>query len=229
MPSLFAHALTCRRGERFVFANLDFQIDAGQAMVLSGCNGSGKSSLLRILAGLLSPYGGDLRWQGEAPHPLRMTYVGHQDAVKPVLTVRENLRLFADLCKEECPADTRITQALAAFDLNPLAEVAGRYLSSGQKRRTALARIMLQNSPLWLLDEPTVGLDAASVARLEQLIEDHRKAGGMVIYATHIPLNLADLSVLNMDRFAIGWEEMDGIYDEGDVLDDPPDAKERAA
>ena len=231
MPSLSAHALTCRRGERFVFADLDFRIEAGQAMVLTGRNGSGKSSLLRILAGLLPPYGGEVRWEDGSgdPHSPRMAYIGHQDAVKPVLTVRENLRLFADLWGEGRPGDARIPRALAAFDLAHLADVPGRYLSSGQKRRTALARVLLQDGPLWLLDEPTVGLDTASVARLEGLIETHRNAGGMVIYATHVPLNLTGLSTLNMDRFSIGWGEIGGSTDDADVRDPLPDTKERVA
>lgn len=227
MPSLSAHALTCRRGERFVFADLDFRIEAGQAMVLTGRNGSGKSSLLRILAGLLPPYAGEVRREDAGEDG--MAYIGHQDAVKPVLTVRENLRLFADLWGEGRPGDARIPRALAAFDLTHLADIPGRYLSSGQKRRTALARIILQDSPLWLLDEPSVGLDTASVARLERLIEDHREAGGMVIYATHVPLNLTGLSTLNMDRFSIGWEEIGGSDDDAGVRDDIPDTKERVA
>lgn len=195
---LEARDLACLRGERVVFAGLSFRLVPGGALLLVGANGAGKSSLLRLLAGLLRPAAGLLLWQGadaladRPAHAARLRYLAHQDALKPALTVRENLGLFARLWGGE------VEPALAALDLLPLAELPARVLSSGQKRRLALARLALglpaaggpPGAPLWLLDEPTVGLDAASVGRLGALLARHRAAGGMVLAATHLPLPL---------------------------------------
>ncbi|MFC7475721.1 heme ABC exporter ATP-binding protein CcmA [Dankookia sp. GCM10030260] len=185
---LEARDLACLRGERVVFAGLSFRLEPGGALLLVGANGAGKSTLLRLLAGLLRPEAGALLWDGadaladRAAHAARIRYLSHQDALKPALTARENLLFFARLWGGEVDA------ALAALDLLPLAELPARVLSSGQKRRLALARLALGTSPLWLLDEPTVGLDTASVARLGALLARHRAAGGMVLAATHLPL-----------------------------------------
>ena len=187
---LEARDLACLRGERVVFAGLSFTLEAGGALLLVGANGAGKSSLLRLLAGLLPAAEGALLWQGEpaladrAEHAKRLRYLSHQDALKPALTARENLLFFARLWGGDTEA------ALAALDLLPLADLPVRVLSSGQKRRLALARLALAPAPLWLLDEPTVGLDAASVERLGGLLARHRAAGGMVLAATHLPLPL---------------------------------------
>src|SRR3982750_4393460 len=159
---LEARDLACLRGERAVFAGLSFRLDPGGALLL-GANGAGKSTLLRLLAGLLRPEAGLLLWDGtdaladRAAHAARLRYLSHQDALKPALTARENLSFFARLWGGQVDA------ALEALDLLPLAELPARVLSSGQKRRLALARLALAPAPLWLLDEPTVGLDAASV------------------------------------------------------------------
>ena len=187
---LEARDLACLRGERVIFAGLSFVLDRGEALLLVGANGAGKSSLLRLLAGLLVPAEGQLLWDGEdaladrAGHAGRLRYLSHQDALKPALTARENLSFFARLWGGDADA------ALAALGLAPLAELPARVLSSGQKRRLALARLALAPAPLWLLDEPTVGLDAASVERLGGLLARHRAAGGMVLAATHLPLPL---------------------------------------
>lgn len=197
--------LACFRGERAIFAGLSFELAAGDALLLVGANGAGKSTLLRLLAGLLAPAEGQLLWDGvdaladRAAHAGRLRYLSHQDALKPALTARENLAFFARLWGSKAGggkvegskvggADT--DAALAALDLAPLAELPARVLSSGQKRRLALARLALAPAALWLLDEPTVGLDAASVARLGSLLARHRAAGGMVLAATHLPLPL---------------------------------------
>lgn len=203
---LEARDLACLRGERAVFAGLSFRLDAGGALLLVGANGAGKSSLLRLLAGLLRPEAGQLLWDGQdaladrAAHAARLRYLSHQDALKPALTARENLAFFARLWGGEVDA------ALAALDLLPLAELPARVLSSGQKRRLALARLALgmppagspPDAPLWLLDEPTVGLDAASVERLGLLLARHRAAGGMVLAATHLPLPLPGAGELRL-------------------------------
>jgi heme exporter protein A len=187
---LEARDLACLRGERAVFAGLSLALPPGAALVLSGANGAGKSTLLRILAGLLAPAEGAVLWQGEdiaaepGAHARRLRYVSHQDALKPALSVAENLTFFAAL------GGGAVAPALAAMGLAPLADLPARVLSSGQKRRLALARLALSPAALWLLDEPTTGLDAASVARLGPLLAAHRAAGGIVVAATHIPLPL---------------------------------------
>jgi heme exporter protein A len=187
---LTAENLAVLRGERAVFAGLSFTLAPGDAMLLVGANGAGKSTLLRLLAGLLAPAEGRLLWDGtdaladRAAHAARLRYLSHQDALKPALTAQENLAFFARLWGGDAES------ALAALALAPLAELPARVLSSGQKRRLALARLALAPAALWLLDEPTVGLDAASVERLGLLLARHRAGGGMVLAATHLPLPL---------------------------------------
>jgi heme exporter protein A len=190
MPLLSARELALLRGERVVFSGLSFAVEAGGALLLTGANGAGKSSLLRCLAGLLPPIEGEVLWQGEdaladrAAHALRIRYAGHAEAIKPSLTVAENIGFWARLWGGDGRA------ALAAVALDGLADLPARVLSSGQRRRLSLARLLLGAPRLWLLDEPTVGLDAASVARLGGLLATHRAQGGAVIAATHLPLPL---------------------------------------
>jgi heme exporter protein A len=176
------------RGGRQVFAGLSFALAPGEVLVLRGPNGSGKSSLLRLLAGFFAPAAGRLAWAGVrvagdlAAHRARLHYVGHSDAVKSLLTVRENLAFAAALGGAGAAG---LERALAGFDLKPLADLPARYLSAGQKRRLALARLLLGSRPLWLLDEPGVGLDAANRMRLEQELAAHRAAGGLAVLAAH--------------------------------------------
>jgi len=204
MANFEGRSLQCRRGGRDVFAGLAFALPSGGALLLTGPNGSGKSSLLRLMAGLLKPAGGELLWDGksiaEAPeeHAARLHYLGHLDAVKPVLSVVENLRFWADL-RGTAPA---LDDALERFALTDLAAVPGRLLSAGQRRRLALARLVAAPADLWLLDEPSVGLDHASVERLAKAIADHRAAGGRVVVATHTALHLTDPLRLSMDSLA---------------------------
>jgi len=197
--------LVCIRGERRVFAGLSFAVAPGGALLLSGPNGSGKSSLLRLMSGLLRPAGGALTWAG-APiaadaeaHRVRLRYVGHLNAVKPVLTAAENIAFWARLA-DAGAAD--VARALDAFALTPLAQVPGRLLSSGQRRRVALARLVAAPGELWLLDEPSVGLDAASLAALGATLAAHRDRGGRVVAATHTPINLPGAQTLDLARFA---------------------------
>jgi heme exporter protein A len=193
---LEARDLACWRGERAVFAGLSFTLAPGGAMLLTGPNGAGKSSLLRLMAGLVPPAEGRLLWNGEdaladrAGHARRLRYLGHGDALKPALTARENLDFYARLWGGET------APALAALGLEGLADLPARVLSSGQKRRLALARLALAPASLWLLDEPTVGLDAASIERLGALLAAHRDRGGIVLAATHLPLPLKDAAEL---------------------------------
>lgn len=171
-----------------MFAGVAFALEPGEALVLRGPNGSGKSSLLRILAGFLAPVAGRLAWAGAdvladpGEHRRRVHYVGHADGVKSVLSVRENLAFATRLAGGQ-PAD--VDAALDRLALGPLADLPARLLSSGQRRRLALARLLAAPRPLWLLDEPGVGLDAASRARLEAVIEAHRNEGGLAVLATH--------------------------------------------
>lgn len=195
---LQAEGLAAFRGERLVFRDLDFAVAAGGALILAGPNGSGKSTLLRLLAGLGRAAAGRLLWAGEdaladrTAHAERVAYVGHLDAVKPGLTVLENLRFVARLAGGEVAA------ALAAFGLEALAELPARMLSAGQKRRLALARLALSGAPLWLLDEPTLGLDVASVERFGVVLAAHRARGGIIVAATHLPLPLVDTTELRL-------------------------------
>ncbi|MDP6175989.1 MAG: heme ABC exporter ATP-binding protein CcmA [Rhodospirillales bacterium] len=203
MPQFSGENLTCVRGERMVFTRLDFQIGPGGALILLGRNGSGKSSLLRLMAGLTPAAAGSLAWDDgpvtEAPerHRERLRYVGHLDAVKPQLSVRENLVPWAALGT----GTSHIEGALYAFGLAPFANVAGRLLSAGQRRRLALARLKTSTAKLWLLDEPMVALDRDSVAALIEAIAEHRASGGMAVIATNVDIAIADADTIDLSRF----------------------------
>jgi len=197
--------LTCLRGDRLVFAGLDFAVAAGGALLLQGPNGSGKSSLLRMMAGLIPPYAGtialdgaDIRRDPEA-HRAAIAYLGHADAIKPALSVQENLAVWAGL--SDRPGD--LGHALAAVELADIADRTGRFLSSGQRRRLALARLLAAPARIWLADEPTVGLDAASVARFEAMLAAHRAEGGAVVASTHLPFALPGAERLDLADFTI--------------------------
>ena len=206
--SLIADNLACRRGERVVFAELSFRLEPGGALVLTGANGSGKSSLLRLVAGLLPPIAGGLYW-GAAPvaadpaaHRARLHYVGHHDALKPAMTPRETLAFWAALHGSRLSrAAPAIEPALDAFALAEIADWPCRWLSAGQRRRVALARLLVARAPLWLLDEPTSVLDRDGQLRLENALAAHRAGGGMVMLATHAPIALDDATSLRLDGF----------------------------
>ena len=207
---LLAENLACRRGERLVFAGLGCALPQGGALVLTGANGSGKSSLLRLFATLLAPVAGRLLWDGKpvasdiARYRARVHYLGHLDAIKPALTVRETLRYWAGLRGMAAPV---IEPALAAFGLDALADWPCRWLSAGQRRRLALARLLAAPAPVWLLDEPGAALDDESDARLAAAIAAHRATGGRVSVATHQPMALPDAATLMLDRFAAPHDE----------------------
>jgi heme exporter protein A len=198
-----AQELGCVRGGRAVFGGLGFALDAGGALVLRGPNGSGKSSLLRILAGLLRPTNGRLLWNGatvrETPdeHRARLHFVSHLDSVKPLMTAAETLGFLAVVRGERAAA----SMALDRLGIRHLADVPGRFLSAGQKRRVALARLVASPARLWLLDEPTVTLDAEAIGRLEAIMAEHRKSGGMVIAATHTDITVESAEQLDLGRF----------------------------
>jgi len=203
--SFTGDSLTCIRGERLVFAGLSFALVGGDILVLRGPNGSGKSSLLRLMAGLARPAKGRLGW-GRAPveddpaaHRARLRYIGHRNALKAALTAHENLAFAAALFGGAGDVDA----ALDRLRLTALRNVPARYMSSGEQRRLALARLVAVPASLWLLDEPTVGLDDASLRILVDMIAEHRRSGGMVVLATHGPLDLGVAGTLEMAAYAV--------------------------
>jgi heme exporter protein A len=216
-PTFAGEKLVCVRGERIVFTGLDFQVSPGQALLLLGPNGSGKSSLLRVMAGLLKPAAGRLVWGGAAvaedreAHAARIHYVGHHDAIKPVLSVEENLRFWARL-HDPLTGDRVALAALQRFGLARLSGVPGKMLSAGQKRRLNLARLLAAPAAVWLLDEPTVALDRASVKVLEAVLAEHRANGGMVVLSTHADVDLAGAEELHLDRFAASADSQMGMW-----------------
>ena len=183
-----------------MFSHLDFALGAGETLVLTGPNGSGKSSLLRMMAGLLPPLSGGIEWEGadiaedREAHAARLHYVGHLDAVKLALTVAENLRFWAALR----PDGKGAGPALEQFGISALADLPARFLSAGQRRRLALARIAVSKAPLWLLDEPTVALDSEGVATVHEAIRNHCAEGGSCVVSTNAPLDLPDAESLDM-------------------------------
>jgi len=197
--------ISCIRGGRLVFDGLGFSVSSGGAMLLTGPNGSGKSTLLRLMAGLIPPTGGDLCWDGvsvdEDPedHRARLHYLAHAEAVKPPLTVAEDLAFWQALNGSDKP----VSAAVDAMGLETQSALPGRYLSAGQRRRLALARLLVSDADLWLLDEPSVGLDTASLAKLRKAVADHRAKGGMVVAATHVDLGLDGSDTLSIDQFAV--------------------------
>lgn len=189
---LLAEAVSVFRGERLVLDRVDLAVPAGGALLLLGPNGAGKSTLLRALAGLKRLDGGRVLFDGAEDRAGKLAYLGHGDAVKPGLSALENLEFAATVSGRDARA------ALAALSLSRLASLPARMMSAGQKRRLALARLVVSGAPLWLLDEPTLGVDAASVAGFGGLLAAHRDAGGVVVAATHLPLPLPGAAELTL-------------------------------
>lgn len=199
--------LACRRGERLIFSRLGFALNPGGALILVGPNGSGKSSLLRVMAGLTPAWRGRLSWDGadiaadREAHRARLHFIGHADAVKPALSVEESLRFWAGMRAgaEHKPRDH--AAVLAQFGLDAAARLPCRYLSAGQRRRLALARLIASPAPLWLLDEPLTGLDSEAGTKLLAAIAAHRGKGGSIVLSTHTPLDLGDAATLSLAAF----------------------------
>jgi heme exporter protein A len=193
---LYAQNLTIERGGKRLFAGLSFDLRQGTLTRLTGPNGAGKTSLLRSLAGLGEWQDGSLRLEGgdaELGLGAQSHFIAHQEAVKPALTARENLEFWQGFL-----GGGDVDAALAAFALEPLADLPAAWASSGQKRRIALARLALAFRPLWLLDEPTVGLDTASQSHLAGLMKAHLAKGGIILAATHVPLELETAHEINL-------------------------------
>lgn len=186
---LSAHDLACTRGGRPVFAGLNFAVSSGEALVVTGRNGAGKSSLLRMIAGLVRIADGRLTLDGgdaEASIAEQTHYVGHHDALKPALSVSENISFWTAFLGGHERSET----ALEAVGLAPLAGLPAAYLSAGQRRRLSIARLVAVTRPIWLLDEPTSALDAPSQARLADLMRGHLAGGGIIVAAAHGPIGL---------------------------------------
>jgi heme exporter protein A len=196
---LTAKNLTCVRGGREVFRGLSFGLKSGEALLVTGRNGAGKSSLLRMIAGLVRVAEGTLALEGgqqDSTLGEQAHYLGHLDAFKPALTVSENLQFWTEFLG---PASGDIAPALQAADLMPLADLPAAYLSAGQRRRLSLARLVAVPRAIWLLDEPTSALDATSQGRLADLMRRHLTSGGMIVAAAHGAIGLERAREHNMD------------------------------
>jgi len=187
---LLGRSICCVRGGREVFSGLDFEAASGQALAVTGPNGSGKTSLLRLIAGLLAPSAGSIDLEGreiELTLPEQSHYLGHRDALKPALSVLENLSFWRDFLGGDAGAGE---QTLAQIGLGHAAHLPAGYLSAGQRRRLSIGRLLAVRRPVWLLDEPTSALDAAGQDLFAGLMRDHLASGGIIIAATHAPLGI---------------------------------------
>lgn len=196
--------LACRRGGRLLFKGLNFKLSSGDALLVTGRNGVGKTSLLRLLSALAKAEEGDLilngvdqKEDGEA-YQSHLAYLGHRNALKPALSVAENIGFWAGLRGKK-----DIDDALSALSISFLKDTPVRLLSSGQKRRTALARLKACGTSLWLLDEPSTGLDHSSRQKLDDMIAHHRNLGGMVIAVAHGDLVMPDAKDLKLEDWAL--------------------------
>lgn len=214
MIRLEAENLSARRGEDLIFVNVSFTLSAGEALVLTGRNGSGKSTLLRVVAGLLRPETGraiclsstdkEARPAGEFSH-----YLGHRNGMKRELTVAENLAFWKSFLGDiGTGRSLDVEEAAAAVDLSGITHLPYGYLSAGQQRRFAMARLLVAHRPVWILDEPTAALDRKADAMFEGLVRHHRQSGGIAIAATHQPLGLEGAQSLEM----LGFDGVDMEY-----------------
>ncbi|MBY5350031.1 heme ABC exporter ATP-binding protein CcmA [Rhizobium leguminosarum] len=205
---LTADNLAARRGEDLIFVNISFHLAAGEALVLTGKNGSGKSTLLRVVAGLLRPEKGTVIFHDEGSpggrHPGEVShYLGHRNAMKDELTVAENLDFWrAFLGSAGSAAALSIEDATDAVGLSGITHLPFGYLSAGQQRRFAFAKLLVSHRPVWILDEPTAALDASADRLFADLIGAHQTKGGIVLAATHQPLALRNAQELKMTGFA---------------------------
>jgi heme exporter protein A len=187
---LSGRGVRCVRGGREVFSGLDFAASSGEALAVTGPNGSGKTSLLRLIAGLLTIADGSIDLEGgeaELTLPEQAHYLGHRDALKPALSVTENLSFWRDFFGGEA---SNTTESLAAVGLDHAAKLPAAYLSAGQRRRLSIARLLAVRRPVWLLDEPTSALDDAGQSLFASLMRDHLARGGLIVAATHAPLGI---------------------------------------
>lgn len=203
-PRLIAENLSCIRDDRVLFEALSFAVKEGQVLLLEGQNGSGKTSLLRILCGFRESDEGNIYWRGETIHHQYyndMVYVGHLDGIKKELTVQENLRLALALGQ---PGKLSIDQALAKVALSGYNDTLVQALSAGQKRRLSLARLLITNNILWILDEPFTSLDKQGISLIESLMAEHCAQGGMIVMTSHHDVNLRAIDVIKI-RLSDGY------------------------
>ena len=197
--------LACSRGDHRLFSGLSFALYPGQIMQVQGENGSGKTSLLRTLCGFLMPDEGDILWNGSSVSELQeeyyadMLYLGHLNAIKDELSGLENLRISAGLSGIEL-SEREAVAALRRMGLKGRELLPTKALSQGQRRRVALARLLVSDAKLWVLDEPLAALDVAAVAQIEELIAEHLARAGMVIFTTHQPLRVEEMRTLTLSR-----------------------------
>jgi len=188
---LSGRGVRCVRGGREVFSRLDFEVSPGEALAVTGPNGSGKTSLLRLIAGLLTPADGSIGLEGgeaELTLPEQAHYLGHRDALKPALSALENLSFWRDFLGGE--SSSGADEALASVGLDHAAHLPTAFLSAGQRRRLSIARLSAVRRPIWLLDEPASALDAAGQDLFTALMRDHLARGGLIVAATHAPLGV---------------------------------------
>lgn len=202
MYQLKVQNLTCERGGRVLFKGLNFDLQSGQAMIIQGENGAGKTSLLRIITGLSQPVEGKILWNNENIEDIaeqfqaNLQYIGHMSAVKRELTVRENLRLIMRLW----PSDTSLTipQLAELVGLRKRLSVSCARLSAGQLRRVSLARLFISVQKLWVLDEPLTALDVGFISTIEQRLQQHLRQDGIVILTTHRGIDLGDQEIAHL-------------------------------
>ncbi|MDE2362804.1 MAG: heme ABC exporter ATP-binding protein CcmA [Hyphomicrobiales bacterium] len=196
---LKAQKLCIDRGGRRIVEGADFDLSDGQALIVAGPNGAGKSTLLRAIAGLLPIAAGALDLDGEAEDIASVLhYIGHAEGMKPALSVGENLAFWGAFLARDGKRGRSPADALGAFGLAHVLDIPAGYLSAGQKRRAALARLLVAPRPIWLLDEPTTALDVRSQGALGQVMAEHRAGGGMIMAATHSPLGLEGAGELRL-------------------------------
>ncbi|WFS00505.1 heme ABC exporter ATP-binding protein CcmA [Rhizobium tumorigenes] len=202
---LSAENLAARRGEDLIFVNISFHLGAGEALILTGPNGSGKSTLLRVVAGLLAAEKGKIVFVGGAGEQERPVgevshYFGHRNAMKNELTVAENLSFWRSFLGSD--GGVPVEEAAEAVGLSAIMHLPFGYLSAGQQRRLAFAKLLVAHRPVWILDEPTAALDASADLLFADLITKHQQRGGIVLAATHQPLGLDNTRELAMTGFA---------------------------
>ncbi len=192
---LTLHDLACAKGERLLFKGVHCTLERGTWLHVAGANGAGKTSLLRLLCGLSSPAAGEVRWDGQSIHVLadswrrQLLYIGHDSGLQGMLSARENLRVASALAGSH-PSDAELTAALAQLGLTSRADLPARFLSQGQKRRAALARLVGSRAAVWVLDEPFVAIDGEALQVLSALIAAHLGRGGLAVLTSHQPVNI---------------------------------------